>query len=76
MRIPDPNVIFPNEYKTSCFLKNVITTPNIHVGDYIRKIVKCDASGNIIKVTTYSVGNKFGKTMNEMTEMVEFSYQY
>lgn len=41
-----------------------------------RKIVKCDASGNIIKVTTYSVGNKFGKTMNEMTEMVEFSYQY
>ena len=34
MRIPDPNVIFPNEYKTSCFLKNVITTPNIHVGDY------------------------------------------
>lgn len=34
MRIPDPNVIFPNEYKTSYFLKNVITAPNIHVGDY------------------------------------------
>ena len=34
MRIPDPNVIFPNEYKTSCFLRNVITAPNIHVGDY------------------------------------------
>lgn len=33
-RIPDPNVIFPNEYGTSCFLKNVITAPNIQVGDY------------------------------------------
>lgn len=32
--IPDPNTVFPNEYKTSCFLKNVITAPNIHVGDY------------------------------------------
>lgn len=32
--IPDPNSIFPNEYKTSCFLKNVITAPNIFVGDY------------------------------------------
>lgn len=34
MTIPDPNVVFPNEYKTSCFLKNVITAPNITVGDY------------------------------------------
>ena len=33
-KIPDPNTIFPNEYKTSCFLKNVITAPNISVGDY------------------------------------------
>ena len=33
-RIPDPSVIFPNEYKTSCFIKNVITAPNISVGDY------------------------------------------
>lgn len=32
--IPNPNVIFPNQYKTSCFLKNVITAPNITVGDY------------------------------------------
>lgn len=32
--IPDPNVIFPNEYKTSCFLKNVVTAPNIFIGDY------------------------------------------
>lgn len=33
-KIPDPNEIFPNEYKTSCFIKNVITAPNIIVGDY------------------------------------------
>lgn len=32
--IPNPDVVFPNEYKTSCFLKNVITAPNISVGDY------------------------------------------
>ena len=34
MNIPDPNVAFPNEYKTSCFIKNVVTAPNITVGDY------------------------------------------
>lgn len=33
-RIPDPNNVFPNDYKTSCFLKNVITAENISVGDY------------------------------------------
>ena len=33
-RIPDPNVIFPNEYKTSCYRKNVVTAPNIFIGDY------------------------------------------
>lgn len=32
--IPNPDEIFPNEYKTSCFIKNVITAPNIIVGDY------------------------------------------
>ena len=32
--IPNPNQVFPNEYKTTCFLKNVITAPNITVGDY------------------------------------------
>ncbi|SEU25612.1 virginiamycin A acetyltransferase [Lacrimispora sphenoides] len=32
--IPNPNTVFPNKYKTSCFLKNVITAPNIFVGDY------------------------------------------
>lgn len=32
--IPDPNTVFPNEFKTSCFIKNIITAPNIIVGDY------------------------------------------
>lgn len=32
--IPNPNVVFPNEYKTSCYIKNVITAPNIFIGDY------------------------------------------
>ena len=33
-RIPDPNVIFPNEYKTSRYIKNVVTAPNIFIGAY------------------------------------------
>ena len=32
--IPDPNVIFPNQYGTTCFLKNVVKAPNISIGDY------------------------------------------
>ena len=32
--IPDPRAIFPNEYKTSCFIKNVVKAPNISIGDY------------------------------------------
>ena len=34
LKIPDPNAIFPNEYGTSCFIKNVIKAPNISIGDY------------------------------------------
>ena len=33
-KIPSQDVVFPNEYCTSCYLKNVITAPNIFVGDY------------------------------------------
>ena len=33
-QVPNPHVIYPNEYKTSVFLKNVVTAPNILVGDY------------------------------------------
>ena len=32
---PDPNAIYPNEnIKSLCYIKNVITRPNITVGDY------------------------------------------
>ena len=33
-RVPAPNAIFPNEYKTSCYIKNVVQAPNISIGDY------------------------------------------
>ena len=29
--IPDPNRLFPNEYGTSCFIKNAVTAPNIQL---------------------------------------------
>ena len=32
---PDPNAIYPNEkIKSVCYIKNIITRPNIIVGDY------------------------------------------
>ena len=34
VEVPSPNVIFPNEYKTSCYIKNVVKAPNISIGDY------------------------------------------
>lgn len=34
LQIPDPNTVFPNAYKTSCFLKNVVQAPNVTIGDY------------------------------------------
>lgn len=33
-QIPDAHSVFPNEYGTTCFIKNVIEAPNIFVGDY------------------------------------------
>lgn len=32
--LPDPDAVFPNEYGTSCYIKNVVTAPNIQIGDY------------------------------------------
>lgn len=34
LNIPNPNEVFPNEYGTSCFIKNVVHAPNIEIGDY------------------------------------------
>ncbi|MEA4993901.1 MAG: hypothetical protein VB060_08745, partial [Oscillibacter sp.] len=32
---PNPNAIYPNEaIKSVCFIKNVVTRPNILVGEY------------------------------------------
>lgn len=31
-QIPDPNLTFPNDYGTSCFIKNVVKAPNIQIG--------------------------------------------
>lgn len=34
MEIPNPNEIFANEYKTTCFVKNVVNATNVFIGDY------------------------------------------
>ena len=34
LKIPDPNAIFPNEYGTTCFIRNVVKAPNISAGEY------------------------------------------
>ena len=32
--IPSPDDPFPNEYGTTCFIKNVVKAPNVFIGDY------------------------------------------
>ena len=32
--IPDKNAVFPNEFGTTVFLKNVVKAPNVFIGDY------------------------------------------
>ncbi|PWM71410.1 MAG: chloramphenicol acetyltransferase [Bacillota bacterium] len=32
--IPNPDALFPNEYKTSCFIKNAVKAKNVFIGDY------------------------------------------
>lgn len=32
--LPDPNATFPAEHKTICYIKNVVSAPNISIGDY------------------------------------------
>lgn len=41
-----------------------------------RQLVKYDSNGNILRITTYNIAKKFGTTVNEMTDMSEFSYDY
>ena len=55
INIPDPNKRFPNAYKTSCFIKNVITAPNILIGDYIYYADPEDPTG-FEKIIIFSTG--------------------
>lgn len=41
-----------------------------------RIIYKYDATGNITKATTYAVADKFGGTVNELTGICEYAYDY
>lgn len=34
LNIPNPDSVFPNDYRTTCFIKNVIKATNIQIGDY------------------------------------------
>ena len=34
LTIPNPQDVFPNEYGTTCFIKNVVKAPNVQIGDY------------------------------------------
>lgn len=43
--IPDPSAVFPNEYGTSCFIRNVVTAPNILIGEYTYYHDPEDAAG-------------------------------
>lgn len=33
-KYPNPNDLFPTNHKTICYIKNVVTAPNISIGDY------------------------------------------
>lgn len=41
-----------------------------------RSVVRLDGSGNISRITDYNVSKKFGTTVNEMSAMKEYVYDY
>lgn len=41
-----------------------------------REFYKYDAKGNPVKITTYFITQKFGTTVNELSNMSDFTYQY
>ena len=41
-----------------------------------RTLLKYDEKGNVNKVSEYAVAEKFGTTVNELTAMSEYSYEY
>ncbi len=41
-----------------------------------RTLIKYDEKGNVNKVSEYNVAEKFGTTVNELTAMSEYAYEY
>ena len=41
-----------------------------------RKILSYDEKGNTTKISTYTVSVKFGETVTELSDIVEYSFQY
>ena len=33
-KLPSPDDVFPNEFGTTCFIKNVVKAPNVFIGNY------------------------------------------
>ena len=53
-----------------------ITTYNSEKQVIKRTLLKYDAKGNVNKVSEYDVAEKFGTTVNELTAMSEYSFEY
>lgn len=43
--LPNPNDVFPSEHKSICFIKNVVTAPNIFIGEYTYYDDEADPTG-------------------------------
>ena len=41
-----------------------------------RKILSYDEKGNMTKISTYTISNKFGETVTELSDIVEYIFQY
>lgn len=55
---------------------NEITTYNADKQVIKRTLLKYDENGNVNKVSEYNVAEKFGTTVNELTGMYEYAYEY
>ena len=55
---------------------NEITTYNSEKQVIKRTLRKYDAKGNVNKVSEYDVAEKFGTTVNELTAMSEYTFEY
>ncbi len=55
---------------------NEITTYDSEKRVIKRVILKYDEKGNVNKVSEYNVARKFGTTVNELTAMADYTYEY